>query len=382
MAKKKILILTDDLPWGHRSIAKAIYESLKEREKEAEVEIRYAEIKAGVGISNDLYTFMYRFFPKSNRMVAKLSERGRLRKIIHRLSEMNLPRLKKYISGYKPDLIISCYWYHSHSLQLWRKKEKTNFKLWSVVADPWTVTPATVVPGVDLTLVYDEVTEKEVRKYGLKGKILKTGWWVRKEMYQKVDRKEVRKRLGIEDERPVIFVGGGSLGTNSLTRLLPILMTIETKCAFIFNTGTDKMLHSTIDQYVKLLKKLKLGEQIIVKNLGWIENMGEVLQASDIVFGKAGPNFMFDVVASRKPIVAITHIGGQEDGNVEIIKKKKLGWVKEKPGEAASFLLEYLEKPKYYEKLYLKDISKEAKNNQLTMIRIWKRIREEIIEKV
>jgi len=110
--------------------------------------------------------------------------------------------------------------------------------------------------------------------------------------------------------------------------------------------------------------------------------MGEVLQASDIVFGKAGPNFMFDVVASRKPIVAITHIGGQEDGNVEIIKKKKLGWVKEKPGEAASFLLEYLEKPKYYEKLYLKDISKEAKNNQLTMIRIWKRIREEIIEKV
>ena len=378
MVKKKILILTDDLPWGHRSIAKAIYGSLKEKEKEGGFEIKYAEIKAEMGISNDLYTFMYRFFPKSNKMVAKFSERGRLRQVVHRLSELNLPRLKKYISSYKPDLVISCYWYHSHSLQLWRKNEKVNFKLWSIIADPWTITPVTVVPGVDLTLVYDEVAEKEVRRYGLKEEILRTGWWVRKEMYQKIDRKVTRKKLEIVDERPVIFIGGGSLGTNSLTRLLPILMTVETKCAFIFNTGTDKMLHSTIDQYVKLLKRLKLGGQIIVKNLGWIENMAEVLSACDIVFGKAGPNFLFDVVASKKPMVAITHIGGQEDGNIEIIKKKKLGWVKEKPGEAASFLLEYLEKPKYYEKLFINEIKKEALNNQKTMERIWKKIREEI----
>lgn len=379
MAKKKILILTDDLPWGHRSIAKAIYGSLKEKEKEAGVELRYAEIKAEVGISNDFYTFMYRFFPKSNKMMTRLSGEGRLRKIVHRLSEMNLPRLKKFVSSYKPDLIISCYWYHSHSLQLWRKNENANFKLWSVIADPWTITPVTVVPGADLTLVYDEVAEREVRKYGLKGEILKSGWWVRGEMYKKIDRKEARRKLGITDDRPVIFIGGGSLGTNSLTRLLPVLMTIESKCAFIFNTGTDKMLHSTIDQYVKLLKKLKLGEQIIVKNLGWIEDMAEVLQASDIVFGKAGPNFMFDVVASKKPMVAITHIGGQEDGNIEIIKKKNLGWVKEKPGESASFLLEYLERPKYFEKMYAKSIEKEAKNNEKTMGKIWKRIKEEIL---
>lgn len=379
MAKKKILILTDDLPWGHRSIAKAIYGSLKEKEKEAGVELRYAEIKAEVGISNDFYTFMYRFFPKSNKMMTRLSGKGRLRKIVHRLSEMNLPRLKKSVSSYKPDLIISCYWYHSHSLQLWRKNENANFKLWSVIADPWTITPVTVVPGADLTLVYDEVAEREVRKYGLKGEILKSGWWVRGEMYKKIDRKEARRKLGITDDRPVIFIGGGSLGTNSLTRLLPVLMTIESKCAFIFNTGTDKMLHSTIDQYVKLLKKLKLGEQIIVKNLGWIEDMAEVLQASDIVFGKAGPNFMFDVVASKKPMVAITHIGGQEDGNIEIIKKKNLGWVKEKPGESASFLLEYLERPKYFEKMYAKSIDKEAKNNEKTMGKIWKRIKEEIL---
>lgn len=378
MTKKKILVVTDNLPWGHRSIARAIYGALKEKEKEGGVEIKYVEVKAEVGVSNDLYTFMYRFFPKSNRMMAKLSEDKRLRQIVHKLSELNLPRIKKIVSGYKPDLIISCYWFHSHSLQLWRKKEKASFKLWSVIADPWTITPVTVVSGIDLTLVYDEVGEKGVRKYGLKEEIMKSGWWVRGEMYKDIDRETVRKKMGINDERPVIFIGGGSLGTNSLTRLLPALMTIETKCAFIFNTGTDKILHSTIDEYVKLLKRLKLGEQIIVKNLGWIENMAEVLKASDIVFGKAGPNFMFDVVACEKPMVAITHIGGQEDGNIEIIKKKGLGWIRERPGEAAEFLHEYLKRPKFYEKMFLESIRREAKYNQKTMEKMWEKIKKEL----
>lgn len=378
MAKKKILVLTDNLPWGHRSIAKAIYGALKKREKGRNVEIKYVEVKAETGISNDFYTFMYRFFPKTNRMMAKLSEDRRLREIIHRMSELNLPRLKKAVESYKPDLIISCYWYHSHSLQWWRKKEKKTFKLWSVIADPWTITPATVVDGIDLTLVYDEVAESLAKRYGLKEEILKSGWWVREEMYGKVDRKKIREKLGIKDKRPVIFIGGGSLGTNSLTRLLPALMMVKEKCAFIFNTGTDKLLHSTIEEYMKLLKKMNLGEEIIVKNLGWIENMAEVLGAADIVFGKAGPNFLFDVVACQKPIVAITHIGGQEDGNIEIIKKKGLGWVKEKPGEAAEFLLEYLKKPKYYQEVYKDNIKREAENNQGTMEKIWVRVEKEL----
>ena len=31
------------------------------------------------------------------------------------------------------------------------------------------------------------------------------------------------------------------------------------KCAFIFNTGTDKLLHSMVDEYIKLLRRMKRG---------------------------------------------------------------------------------------------------------------------------
>jgi UDP-N-acetylglucosamine:LPS N-acetylglucosamine transferase len=162
----------------------------------------------------------------------------------------------------------------------------------------------------------------------------------------------------------VIFVGGGSLGTNSLPKLLPTILTLKQKTGFIINTGTDKLAFNLIEQFIKILKRLKKNELIQIKHLGWIENMGEVLSASDIVFGKAGPNFLFDVVASQKPFVAMTHIGGQEDGNIDLIRKKKLGWIKEKNGEITDFLYEYLERPKWFEKKYQENIKKEAKKNQ------------------
>lgn len=111
--------------------------------------------------------------------------------------------------------------------------------------------------------------------------------------------------------------------------------------------------------------------------MGWIDNMAEVLAVADIVFGKAGPNFLFDTIAAGKPFVSITHIGGQEDGNIEIIKKKKLGWVKEKNGQLAKFFVRYLRRPKYYNQKYLKTIKKEGKRNRQSIERIWQQVEKE-----
>jgi hypothetical protein len=72
--------------------------------------------------------------------------------------------------------------------------------------------------------------------------------------------------------------------------------------------------------------------------------------------------------------VTITHVGGQEDGNIDLIRKKKLGWIKEKPGEAADFLLEYLKNRKSFEKKFEKTVGEEALRNEKTMERLWKKI--------
>jgi len=379
MQKKKILVLTDHMPWGHRSIAKAIFNFLKEHEKENDYEVVYAEIKAEIGVADDLYTFAYRYLPISNRWAAKVFDIKFARDLMRKSTVFNLPRLKKEVNKINPDLIISAYFFHSHSLADWRREEKKQFKLWTIVADPWTINPISFVKGCDLNIVYDEIGEKLALKYDIKkSEILKTGWWVRPEMYKKIDKKEVRKKLGIKDDRPVIFVGGGSLGTSALPKLLPTLIFLKSKVTFIINTGVDKFSYKLVDKYCKILTKLRKDDVVIIKNMGWIDNMAEVLGVSDIIFGKAGPNFLFDSVACQKPFVAITHIGGQEDGNVDLIKKKKLGWVREKSSELVNFLYQYLDDPEYFENKFKETIKIEALKNEKSLKMILDRVKKEL----
>jgi len=376
--KKKILILTDDLPWGHRSIAKAIFNFLKS-EVGNKYEIELAEIKAETMFMSDLYVFAYRYFPQSNALMHKVANTNMATDILKEVAVLNLRNLRETINKTKPDLIISTYFLHSHSLVYWRNKENKNYKLWTVVADPWTINPISFVADADLNIVYDEIGKKEAKKHGvIDEKILITGWWTRDEMYQKFDVLKLKKKLGFEDNRPVIFLGGGSLGTNSLYKILPALLMLKKKVALIINTGTDKLAFRMVERFTKMLKMIKKDELIQIKHLGWIENMAEVLSVSDIVFGKAGPNFLFDCVACKKPFVAMTHIGGQEDGNIDLIKKKKLGWVKEKNGEISNFLFEFLENPKYFENKYKKNIELESKLNKKSLPIILNAVKKEL----
>jgi len=368
MMKKKILVLTDDLPWGHRSIAKAIFGYLKEHEKGENYEVVYREVKQEPSMGSDVYTFIYRYFPVYNRVVCKIFEKKVARELFENFSILNLPKLKKEVEKIDPDLIISAYFFHTHSLVKWRSRKDLKFKLWNLVTDPWTASSVVFNKGADLHFVYDEVALNLCKKYEIPAEnIIKTGWWVRPEMYKKYNREKVRKELGFNDNRPVIFVGGGSLGTSSLLRLLPVLKTLKKKVGFVINTGTDKTAYALVEKYNDLLKKTKKKDIVQIKGLGWIDNMAEILTACDMVFGKAGPNFLFDVMAVERPFVAITHIGGQEDGNIELIKKKKLGWVKEKKGEIAKFLVSYLNDPKTYQEKYLNNIKKEALINKASL---------------
>lgn len=377
--KKNILVLTDDLPWGHRSIARAIFDYLKENEKKGNFTVEMAEIKAETMFISDLYVLAYRYFPTSPKLVNKASGTKMGKRILKEVSILNLKNIKDKITKIDPDLIISTYFLHSHSLAYWREKKQKKFKLWSVVPDPWTINPMSFVKGADLNLVYDEVGVKKAIDFGInRDKIFKTGWWTRPSMFEKYDYKDSRQKLGFKDDRPVIFIGGGSLGTNALPKLLPVMLILETKVGFVINTGVDKLAFNLVDQFIKVFKRIRKDDLVQIKHLGWIENMTEVLSACDMVLGKAGPNFLFDCVACKKPFVAITHISGQEDGNLDLIKKKKLGWIKEKNGEAVKFLKDYLEKPKYFEEKYAKDIKIEAERNQKTLPMILEMVKKEL----
>lgn len=380
MRKKRVLVLTDEMPWGHRSIAKSIYGYLKLRERESNYQVDFVQVAAKVGIGNDVYNFVYKYMPSSNVVTLRLMKNETVRQLFRDVSIVNLPDLKRMVGRYKPDLIISAYFLHSHSLTKWKEQSPgMGWKLWTVVADPWSINPVSYIPGADRHLVYDKVGVDLAVRYGVKREnVMATGWWTRLEMFEKYDKLVARRKMGIDDDRPMIFVGGGSLGNSALPKILPALMVVKRPVGMVFNAGTDRLAYNMVGEYDKLYRRVRKDNPVRIVNYGWIENMAEVLAGVDIVFGKAGPNFLFDVVACRKPFVSITHIGGQEDGNVDLIREKKLGWVKEKNGEIGNFLMEYLENPEKYNHKFDKTIEREAENNRRSLEKIWKEVVKEM----
>ena len=342
--------------------------------------VAYAEVKAELGIGNDIYTFLCRYLPSAHRLAHKIMAIGASsRGVYEEVALWSLANLVRVVNHFRPDVIICAYFLHSFVLEKWRRESGKAFKLWTVVADPRTISPAQFVAGADLHLIYDDYGRNLGIKFGIPAeKTMVSGWWVREEMQQSKFKNQISKikgKLGFSDERPIIFVGGGSLGTNSLTKILPALMLLKKKAGLIFNCGTDRLMFNLVNEYVRIFKKLKRGDLVQVRNFGWVENMGEMLAAADIVFGKAGPNFLFDCVAAEKPFVAMTHVGGQEDGNLNLIREKGLGWVKEKNGEIGEFLLRYLEDPKKYQEKFRRTIRREAAKNAKSLEKVYKRLK-------
>lgn len=377
--KKRILVLTDHMPWGHRSIARAIYGFLKPEEEKNNLEVNYIEVKIKASPVTDFYNFLTTFLPQYGGLVHQLSNSKQYKESLKKASLANLPELKRAIEKYKPDIVISAFFFHTVGLCELRKTKKMNFKVWTVVTDTWTTTATQFIKEADLHLVYDDRCIELTEKMGIdKNKILKTGWWVRKEMYESVDKNKIKKELGLNLSDPVVFFGGTSAGNSSMLNILPVLMTLKKPVQVIFNFGKNKLGSELVDQFIAFFNQFyKNKPQIKILNLGWIEKMNEIIGISDVVFAKGSPDILFETVAMQKPFVSIYHIHGNEDGDLEVIREKKLGWVKEKPFELKKFFVDFVNDPKKYSLMFKKSIKKEAENNKKSGKIILERIKKE-----
>jgi len=353
---KKVLVLTDNMPWGHRSVARSIYGMLKEEKGDFEVE--YVEHAISMDWWDAFYGSVYRI-PNIGDILYYISNLKISKKILENKIKQGDAKLTKLILSKKPDVVISAVNWYS---QLVNRIENRKFKLVTLVTDPWRTYNISFVKGADWHFVYDEKMKQIATANGIpKDKIVATGWFVREEMYKKFKVKKSGK--------PVIFVGGGSLGTNAIPKILLAILGIKKPVKIIMNCGKDKWMYSLVGLTKKILKLRGKDKMIEIENHGWIENIAEVLAKTDIVFGKAGPNFLFDCVAQEKPFVAITHVG-HEVANLDLIREKKLGWVKENYGEIKEFLNVFLDNPEKYKKIFAKTIKEEAGRNKKTMGKI------------
>ncbi len=357
MNKHKISVSIFSTSMGHYSLGKAVEDKL---DKDL-FDIKFNYIKPDES-SVKLYQAFYHVFPPLFKVPFKLGKNKKLQTLIFLyLNKVYEKILKEKIESQNPKIIVNTYFGFCNILEkICRDK---NISLFNIVADPRTFHDLeTAKYGVNM--VFDDIARNNLLKInGARVKAVTSGWFIRKEFHTDYDKSEVRKKLLIPRNRFTISIIGGSSGSFNIVKILPALLNPPRAINAVFICGKSKKLLSAINRFKKLTQFVNKNDNLLITNLSFRENVHEYIQASDLVMGKAGPNLMFETVACGVPFMAVSHISGQEDGNLEIIRQKKLGIVEENPGRLMTTLRKIIKNPETLKKYQL-PINKMAKYNR------------------
>ena len=362
---KKVLILSGNE--GHLSLAQTITQLLNKNSFATHI---IDPISSSVF---KIYGPFYRYVPFLFKIPYKIGDLETIQKAVKFYMETKLDKqVKNLIKDHQPDLIVSTYFLNNFAIAKILDYQKNSIPFLNVVANPWTINPLEFLDKAGLNLVYDERSRKIGTDYGFRKEIISPiGWLVRPDFYKLQNTEQIRKNLGFANHIFTLLICGGSEGTNMILKVLPAFLTINKPLQVMVVCGANKTLFKALTAFKKVVKRLNQSRFNQWKNLAFLnikilsftDKLPEFMSIADLVVGKAGPNLLFETVASQKTFMAICHISGQEDGNLDLIRKKNLGWVEENPLKAISLLKQIIDRPQILTR-FQKSIHKEYLYNK------------------
>jgi UDP-N-acetylglucosamine:LPS N-acetylglucosamine transferase len=348
MNQPSVLIITG--PQGHLSIAQSIEQTLQNDFSTKIVAIEEPFIA--------LYTPIYRLFPWAFKIPFMLSQFPWLLSVgkffnYHRYYR----QLLHLINQEKPAVVISTYFMFHPALSKICQEKKIAF--FTPFTDPWSIHPLLIDPFAT-NLVFDQQALQIAQKHQPQANYQITGWFVRSAYEQSYDQNLVRKKLNLKENIFTILIVSGSEGNMTVEKILPSLLTTSNPVQIIVACGNNKIMYKIINQFQKLLGD---DSQTSLTALRFEPNLNLYMQAADLIVGKAGPNTLFESIATKTPFFAITHISGQESGNLDIINHYQLGLVEENAKKAAQLLKNIINEPALLAK-YINPIEKMATYNR------------------
>jgi 1,2-diacylglycerol 3-beta-galactosyltransferase len=141
-----------------------------------------------------------------------------------------------------------------------------------------------------------------------------------------VERRELRRRLGLDPARRTVLLTGGGEGSGGLLRRARALCAAGLDIQLVVicgrNTGVRERL---LDLVPRPPTRLHVE--------GFVPNMAEWLRASDLLVSKAGPATITEALCAGVPLLITSHLPGQERGNVDLVVTVGAG--RHVPGDAA-----------------------------------------------
>jgi 1,2-diacylglycerol 3-beta-galactosyltransferase len=318
-----ILFAISDTGGGHRSGAVAISTAL-EQLTGPDTDRHIVDLLASTGFpfvrdASELYDqISTRWLPVFDFLYKLTDGRRRidaLTQVVYLQAHRNIVRV---LEETRPNLVVSVHPLANRLIGNTRRKYRLSFRFVTVVTDLVSLHAAWADPDAELCIVPTDEAYQRMRKNGIPAsKLVRTGFPVHPKFtaYMHTQR-AARAALGVDLEPFTVLVTTGGVGAGNLRELVIELERAYPRQQFLVVTGKNVALREEL---------LSLGLGANVRIYGFVNNMEELMTASDIIVTKAGPGTLMEALVTGRPVIVTEAVGMQERGNIDFVLNHELG---------------------------------------------------------
>jgi 1,2-diacylglycerol 3-beta-galactosyltransferase len=337
---RRILILTADAGFGHRSAANAVASALNEL---------YGD-RCEVMIVNPLEDKRTPFFLRDSqsdydKMVRSMPE---LYRFGYDASDSSVPTviaeqaltvllfevMRDIIRSYRPNVILSTYPMYQSPLRSVMTISRKNIPLLVTVTDLATVHRIWFSNSVDLCMVPTWIVHDLALNYGMLPEQLQvTGIPVNPDVVrEKRSPREIRQALGWDPDLTTV-VAVGSRRVDRLIDTMNVMNHFGAPLQLVMIAGRDEDLYKDLNE---------IEWHVPTKIYNYVHNVPTLMKAADIVVCKAGGLVVTEALACGKPMLLIDAIPGQEVGNADYVTQNGAGDLAREPLEVLETIHHWL----------------------------------------
>jgi len=361
--KCDVLILSANLGTGHYKVSCALKSSLAKERPDLNIVIYdyfdHVEpllkhlIRFSYEQSIKHFTYGYQWFYEATR---NLSPDSKLNQTIHTVGRQ---KLMETLESLSPRAVVCTFPNPAGVVSAIKIRESIDIPLITVITDV-AVHSQWVHPNVNAYLVATDIVAEGLRKMNVPQDLIHvTGIPLRDGFERKTFSNESWQKYKLNRDLFTLMIMGGGAGLLSgAETICSILSTTSLSIQILAVTGTNYSMCNKLQQ-------LSSHSRIPIKVFGYIENIAELMEMSDLLLTKAGGVTTFEALAKNLPMIIHNPLPGHESGNVHFLLSHNCAVLADSEDSAIEHIKRFVRNPSILDEMR-KSITKFSKPNAST----------------
>ena len=226
-------------------------------------------------------------------------------------------RFIRFVIEKKPDVIVCTHFLPAEVVSALKKKNLFNGKLITVITD-FLPHSFWLALRSDYFIGAIEKTKRGLMRRGIEEERIKILGIPADPVFSiSKGRKSLIEKLGLKEDYFNLLIMGGGFGTGPVKEIVNTLSDlgsgIKNGLQIIVICGKNKALFED-------LNKIGASSEIKMRVFGYMNNVDEFMEASDLIITKSGGLTVSESLSKKLPMIIIQPIPGQETGNCKILE--------------------------------------------------------------